>query len=378
MNGAIVIYMVKLFFNYCLIASILIGLGFVASMFFNKRGREKSILYLGLVILFMTLNNLQIVVIDLFFSKADDFFKDLLIPFYALILPSFYTFLTYYLNIKKQITGFVWFTAICFLLELIARSILYHFYYEEDVRHVVAKYAQMEEIINAIFSVSLFVKAFIIIFNPAKYQSALLSYDSLKWLKTFIFLGSVILITWICAIILNLDKVVNPDIFIYYPLRLSSSILIFWVGYQGFFNYATMLERIELRSAVIHDTSKNIPRTVSKKGFEDKFLMISEYIEKNQRYLDPNFSLDNLSHEMKMSVSSISQIINQKSSHNFSDYINELRVERAKTYLTNPDFENYTIVAIGLECGFNSKSTFYAAFKKFTKITPSEFKQSKA
>jgi len=52
---------------------------------------------------------------------------------------------------------------------------------------------------------------------------------------------------WICAILLNLDKVINPQVFIYYPLRLSSTGLLYWISYQGFYNYSLMAERIQLR-----------------------------------------------------------------------------------------------------------------------------------
>jgi len=52
-----------------------------------------------------------------------------------------------------------------------------------------------------------------------------------------------------------------------------------------------------------------------------------------------------------------------------------LRVEEAKLYLTDTDFSNYTLVAIGLEAGFNSKSAFNNSFKKITGQTPSQFKQ---
>jgi len=68
-------------------------------------------------------------------------------------------------------------------------------------------------------------------------------------------------------------------------------------------------------------------------------------------------------------------LVNQFSEKNFSDYINSLRVDEAKKLLKNADFEAYTIVAIGLECGFNSKSTFYTAFKKFTGQTPTAYRK---
>ncbi|WP_116039107.1 AraC family transcriptional regulator [Seonamhaeicola aphaedonensis] len=50
-------------------------------------------------------------------------------------------------------------------------------------------------------------------------------------------------------------------------------------------------------------------------------------------------------------------------------------VEQAKKFLSNDEFSEYANVAIGLECGFNFKSIFYAAFKKFTSKTPIVFRE---
>ena len=66
-----------------------------------------------------------------------------------------------------------------------------------------------------------------------------------------------------------------------------------------------------------------------------------------------------LAEKQKISVSHLSKLINSFSNYNFSDYINSLRIEQAKKLLDDDSFDQYTIVAIGLESGFNSKSTFY-------------------
>nr|WP_298556261.1 helix-turn-helix domain-containing protein [uncultured Algibacter sp.] len=83
-----------------------------------------------------------------------------------------------------------------------------------------------------------------------------------------------------------------------------------------------------------------------------------------------------LSKELNLSEGYISQLINKNSNLNFNDYINSLRITDAKNMLVDSEYNNYTILAIGLESGFNSKSSFYTAFKKFTGKTPVEYKKS--
>jgi YesN/AraC family two-component response regulator len=73
----------------------------------------------------------------------------------------------------------------------------------------------------------------------------------------------------------------------------------------------------------------------------------------------------------------ISLVINEKMELSFYDWIAKLRVEEAKKLLTGAKTEHYTIEQIAEEVGYNSKSAFNKAFKKFTGQTPSEFKTSR-
>ena len=46
-------------------------------------------------------------------------------------------------------------------------------------------------------------------------------------------------------------------------------------------------------------------------------------------------------------------------------------------YLTfQPEFRIYTLISIGLEAGFNSKTSFYTAFKKNTGMTPKQYQNT--
>jgi AraC-like DNA-binding protein len=52
-------------------------------------------------------------------------------------------------------------------------------------------------------------------------------------------------------------------------------------------------------------------------------------------------------------------------------------VEEVKKRLEDPAYAHYSILGIALDCGFNAKSSFNAAFKKFTGSTPSQYRTSK-
>lgn len=92
-------------------------------------------------------------------------------------------------------------------------------------------------------------------------------------------------------------------------------------------------------------------------------------------YRDPNLGLDSMAKKLNISGNYLSQLVNKLSGYNFTDYVNRYRIKDAKFKLRNPNFINYTIIAIALESGFNSKSTFYSAFKKLTGISPKEYRK---
>ncbi len=374
------LHLARQLFNFLMIAGIILGISFVLTTSFSKRGRHKSVIYLVLVVLFLTLNNIQIVLVESGFFEVNFYLRKLLIPWYLLIFPSFYTFLTYYLKIEQKIYSFVPITVGLFLTEIAVRIGFIPFYFNDDNNFVVAKYSQIEEIINAVFAIFLYAKAFLLLFRYANLYQYVLSYDNVRWLKIFMALGSLVILLWLTAIISNISEVLNPVIYIYYPMRLSCSIILYWIGYQGFFNYNILTQRIQIREDIASKkvTIINVPKTeiqTENESKENQFLIIKNHIENNNRYLDSMFSLEILASETKMSVSKVSSIINNHSEFNFSDYINQFRIEKAKTLLLEPKYDDYNIEAIGFECGFNSKSAFYAAFKKFTNATPSEFKK---
>lgn len=109
---------------------------------------------------------------------------------------------------------------------------------------------------------------------------------------------------------------------------------------------------------------------------EHMLAQLQNHMQAQQPYLNPTLTLKTLADQLPLNAKYLSQIINEKLDQNFLDFINTYRIERAKDLLKHPAYTHYTILAIAQEVGFKSKSTFYTAFKKFTQLTPTQYKEA--
>jgi len=157
----------------------------------------------------------------------------------------------------------------------------------------------------------------------------------------------------------------------FYFLWIAQSFTIYWLGHMGIYQYGILEEKKNIRRF-----SKNNPVAVSLPSKNEYIVLLEKYIVEEKNYLNSELTLDIVSDKIGVSKSHLSRIINAELKTSYTDYVNVLRVEEAKLYMQNPDFEKYTLIAIGMEAGFNSKSSFNTAFKKFTGHTPSEFRKS--
>jgi len=101
------------------------------------------------------------------------------------------------------------------------------------------------------------------------------------------------------------------------------------------------------------------------------FQEIDSIIRADKLYQQPRLSLHDLATATGLQEKTLSWIINEGAQKNFSEYINHLRVEAACALLARGQFSS--LLDLAYSVGFSSKSTFNAAFKKQTKLTPSQF-----
>lgn len=98
------------------------------------------------------------------------------------------------------------------------------------------------------------------------------------------------------------------------------------------------------------------------------------YVEEKKPYLDRDLSIHDLSLMTGIPRHHITQVLNEKYKKNFFTFINEYRVKEVIERFSNPKNNQYTILAIAFDAGFNSKATFNSIFKSQTGMTPSEFR----
>jgi AraC-like DNA-binding protein len=97
-------------------------------------------------------------------------------------------------------------------------------------------------------------------------------------------------------------------------------------------------------------------------------------MENEKPFHDLELTLTSLATQVEIGRNQLSELINSGTGGNFYDFVNKYRVEEVKQLMENPKFKDYTLLAIAFEAGFPSKSTFNSIFKKFTGLTPSEYR----
>ncbi len=115
---------------------------------------------------------------------------------------------------------------------------------------------------------------------------------------------------------------------------------------------------------------------LSKADIEEYLKKMTAFMKSEKPYLEPSLNITELAHKLSIPARHLSQVINQSLNKNFFDFVNSYRIEEAKQHLANHSTNKKTVLEILYEVGFNSKSSFNNVFKKYTGMTPTEFKRS--
>lgn len=96
---------------------------------------------------------------------------------------------------------------------------------------------------------------------------------------------------------------------------------------------------------------------------------IVEYIQ--EHYDDPEFYMTSLAEAFDISDKTVARAIKSYLHIGFSEYLEQLRIQKARLLLENPDL---SIRKVAQESGFGSENTFYKAFRRIYRVSPSAYR----
>lgn len=194
----------------------------------------------------------------------------------------------------------------------------------------------------------------------------------LQWFRYFLCGVALLLFFWVVEIIFHTN---------FLDGKMS---LIYWLGtfYLGFYAIQQKeiypfapQELVEIEAIIQEKPQSNTTATNINEAQKTQLLHL---METQKPYLDPELNLLKLAQRMQCSTHEMSQLINQGFERNFYQFINAYRVEESKRLLKDTKLEHLSVLAIGFEAGFNSKTTFNTTFKQMVGMSPVEFRKQGA
>ena len=105
---------------------------------------------------------------------------------------------------------------------------------------------------------------------------------------------------------------------------------------------------------------------------------IHQLLVEEKRFLEPNLRVADIARELDVPEYRIRVLmLNHFDAKNFNHYVNQMRIEHAKTILAAPDKLDWPVLVVGIESGFASAAPFTRAFKEFTGCTPGEYRKQR-
>jgi AraC-like DNA-binding protein len=214
---------------------------------------------------------------------------------------------------------------------------------------------------------------------------------NLNWLKNITFMA---LAVWIVVFVEEVLRVFHSNLLGENSqlIAMLTAVFIYALGYMGLSKSEIFLQKIvtewkaegEGEKTDLKSDDQSVAdrgsRKYQKSGLSvDKAKRIVDSLlqlmKRERPYTDSDLTLTRLAESLKISPHNLSEAINTQLGQTFFDFINQHRVEQVKRDLSDPHKQHFTFLALGLEAGFNSKSSFNAIFKKNCGMTPSEYRR---
>jgi len=186
------------------------------------------------------------------------------------------------------------------------------------------------------------------------------------WLCTAFFIG----VFGLIFILIVLQAIGIPTLEFYgIAIPIAVSFIIYFMGYLG-------LRQPEIFSASdeMGSGKKYARSTLTPDRAAQQLEKLQAFMKSEKPYLESELTLTKLAEQLDIPPHHLSQMLNESLNQNFFDFVNSYRVEEARRLLQDPEKSAFTVLAVAEEAGFNSKTAFNTAFKRFTGETPTEYR----
>lgn len=173
---------------------------------------------------------------------------------------------------------------------------------------------------------------------------------------------------------------VNPDSYRDQVTLLLTAILVYTIGFMGMRQPEVFVRppAIQPEAADPLAVDEFVVASYARSGMDaERAARLEQEVRRvlsEGLYRQANLSLQDLAEAVGSSAHNVTQVLNTRIGQSFYDFVNGYRVEEARQRLADPAQAHLTVISIGLDAGFNSKSSFNAVFKKMTGQTPSAFR----
>lgn len=364
-------------YNSLILAGAVQGLIFSIVVLLSNKYQNRSIYFLTALIASFSLSIFQYYLADTRLVSFDTLYNVLFIPYAPLnpVLFYLYVFTSLYPNHRISLSQkrlFIPFLFFLFVSLFFKAGCVLH-WDSVPFKSVFWYLFVFHEVFSLVFTVFLGYKSYSLICNYEKQivmEKEKHIVRHFNWLKNTLVIAGILCLFWAY---LTYELLIGRQTSFYF-LWIGMSFTIYWLGHVGIYKFGIYEERNSIRTLAADKVYAKITRYKVK---SEHICKMEDLMINQKYYLDNDITLERIANKLDINKSHLSRLISAELHTGFIDYINQLRVEEAKVYLADPEFSNYTLVAIGLESGFNSKSAFNNAFKKHTGITPSEYKKNK-
>lgn len=150
-----------------------------------------------------------------------------------------------------------------------------------------------------------------------------------------------------------------------------------------FTSVCTQLLGIEIDTSVtgvysgLDNAGKSISKILNLTSTVGSSDVKNEHINSALSFIHMNYqkdlSLSDVANYVHLTPFHLSRLFKTVTGHSFVTYVSDYRLSKAKDMLKNSDM---TVAEISVKSGFNNATTFYRTFKKFTGMSPQEYKNS--